>query len=78
MPSPGAGTTGRGQSLSRLTRHIRGVVVHDGTLIVPAISDADTIRPEIVAPPSAVTENSPLSTLGRLHQPTESRDPNPR
>ncbi len=51
--------------LSRLARHVRGVVVHDGTLIVPAISDADTIRPEIVAPPSATTENSPSWTLGR-------------
>jgi len=64
MPSPGTRTIGRGQSLSRLTRHIRGVVVHDGTLIVPAISDADTIRPESVAPPSATTENSPSWTLG--------------
>ena len=58
------GTIGRGQSLMRFARHGRGVVVHDGTLIVPAISDADTIRPEIVAPPSATTENSPSWTLG--------------
>jgi hypothetical protein len=64
MPSPGTRTIGRGQSLWRLARHIRGVVVHDGTLIVPAISNADTIRPEIVAPPSATTENSPSGTLG--------------
>jgi hypothetical protein len=59
-----ADTIGRGQSLLRFARHVRGVVVHDGTLIVPTISDADAVRPEIVAPPSAVTENSPLSALG--------------
>ena len=64
MPSPGTRTIGRGQSLSRLARHGRGVVVHGGKLIVPTISDVDTIRPEIVAPPSAATENSPLWTLG--------------
>ena len=50
MPSPGTRTIGRGQSLSRLARHGRGVVVHGGKLIVPTISDVDTIRPEIVAP----------------------------
>ena len=77
MPSPGAGTTGRGRSRSRLTRHIRGVVVHDGTLIVPGISDADTIRPEIVAPPSAVAENRrfdsrPITPANGIP------DPNPR
>ncbi len=48
----------------RSALHGRGVVVHDGTLIVPAISDADRIRPEICAPPSATTENSPSWTLG--------------
>ena len=58
-----AGTIGHGQSRLRFARHARGVVVHDGTLIVPAISDADRIRPEIVAPPSATTENSPSWTL---------------
>lgn len=47
----------------RFARHIRGVVVHDGTLIVPVISDSDTIRPDIVAPPPATTENSPSLTL---------------
>ena len=52
MPSPGTRTIGRGQSLSRFTLHGRGVVVHGGKLIVPTISDADTSRPEIVAPPA--------------------------
>ena len=41
MPSPGTRTIGRGQSLSRLARHGRGVVVHGGKLIVPAVSDAE-------------------------------------
>ena len=64
MPSPRPRTIGRGQSPSRLARHGRGVVVHGGKLIVPTISDADTILPEIVAPLSPIAENSPLWTLG--------------
>jgi len=59
-----AGTIGRGQPLLRFALHIRGVVVHGGKLISPTISDAETILPEIVAPPSPVTENSPPWTVG--------------
>jgi hypothetical protein len=48
-------TTGDAQSFLRFTRHVRRVLLHAGKLMVPTISDADTIFPERVAEDPALS-----------------------
>ena len=61
-------TTGDVQSSFRFTRHVRRVLLHAGKLIVPTISDGDTILPERVAPSSAISEKAPFSTRGTFEK----------
>src|SRR5215208_2807479 len=59
---PSSVTAGDVQLLLRFTRHVRHVLLHAGKLMVPTISDADTIFPERVAPSSAISEKPPFWT----------------
>ena len=61
-------TTGDVHPLLRLTRQGRSALLQAGKVIVPTISDSDTILPARVAPSSAISEKPPFWTRGKVEK----------